>query len=159
CGPRETVYQLRLITTSCAAPSPMEGVTHFLFRVTGKDLAQPIEVTALATARQLTLPPIPVGAARVVEVRGYNGEPRGGVLVSVGRTLPFNVPGIPVTLSQDLTVFLRPKNSLMPVSLSISPESCTKMGWPHAGHTATVMRDGKVLVAGGFSLNAATGER
>jgi hypothetical protein len=159
CGPRETVYQLRLITTSCAAPSPMEGVTHFLFRVTGRDMPAPIEATALATARQLTLPPIPVGADRVVEVRGYNGEPRSGMLVSVGRTLAFNVPGIPEKLTQDLTVFLRAKNSLMPVSLSISPESCTKMAWPRAGHTATVLRDGTVLIAGGFTLNAATGER
>ncbi|HEY8209989.1 MAG TPA: kelch repeat-containing protein [Myxococcaceae bacterium] len=159
CGPRETEYQLRLITDSCAAPSPMEGVTHFLFRVTGTGIAAPIEVSGLATARQLTLPPIPVGANRVVEVRGYNGDPRSGLLVSLGRTLPFDVPGIPARLPQDLTVFLRPKNSLLPISLSISPESCTKMGWPHAGHSATVLRDGKVLIAGGFSFNLATGDR
>lgn len=155
CGPRETVYQLKLITTACATPSPMEGVTHFLFRISGDGIAAPIEVTSLATARQLTLPPIPVGKNRVVEVRAFNGEPRGGVLVSLGRTLAFEVPEVPLALSQDLTVFLRPKSSLMPVSLSISPQSCSRMGWPHAGHTATVLRDGKVMIAGGYELDGA----
>jgi len=153
CGPRETVYQLKLITTSCDAPSPMENVTHFLFRITGEGIADPIEVTTLATARQVTLPPIPVGPKRVVEVRAFQGEPRGGVLWSVGRTLAFEVPSVPLAVSQDLTVFLRPKNSLLPVSLSISPQSCSRMGWPHAGHTATVMRDGKVMIAGGYELD------
>ncbi|HVE84112.1 MAG TPA: kelch repeat-containing protein [Myxococcales bacterium] len=159
CGPRETVYQLKLITTSCDAPSPLENVTHFLFRITGEGIADPIEVTTLATARQVTLPPIPVGPKRVVEVRAFQGEPRGGVLWSVGRTLAFEVPSVPLAVSQDLTVFLRPKNSLLPVSLSISPQSCARMGYPRAGHTATVLASGRVLVAGGFTLNAVTGER
>ena len=155
CGPRETVYQLKLITTSCATPSPLEGVTHFLFRITGDGIADPIEVTTLATSHQLTLPPIPVGTKRVVEVRGYVGEPRGGVLWSLGRTLAFEVPAVPLTLSQDLTVFLRPKSSLLPVSLSISPQSCSRMGWPHAAHTATVLKDGRVMIAGGYELDGA----
>jgi len=159
CGPRETVYQLRLVTTSCTGPSPMEGVTHFLFRVTGEGL-DPIDVTTLATTRQLQLPPIPVGNHRAVEVRAYAGEPKaGGRLVSLGRSLAFDVPEVPLTLAQDLTVFVRPVNMLTPINLSLSPQSCARMGYPHAGHSATVMKDGKVLLAGGYEINPASGER
>ncbi|HVE87465.1 MAG TPA: hypothetical protein VND93_31625, partial [Myxococcales bacterium] len=76
CGARETVYSLKLVTQACAPPAPMEGVTHFLFRVTGDGLAEPIDSTVLASARQVQLPPIPVGTRRGVEVRGYAGEPK-----------------------------------------------------------------------------------
>lgn len=158
CGQRTVNYAVQLITVSCepsaTTPSPMEGVTHFRFRVTGDNL-QPRETTSQVNLGQQTIPEIPSGTNRQLEVRAYAGDPKtGGQVVSVGRSLPFDVPDVvpqdAAAANPSIAIFLRRVNSFSRPATVDKPGTCTRMRDARAGHTATLLADGRVYVAGGF---------
>jgi hypothetical protein len=161
CAPREVSYRVRLIAEACSGASPMQDVTHLRFSVTGRGIDTPIERIALASERHADLPAIPAGGERVLEVRAYAGDPSaGGRVVSLGRTLPFEVPGVmPLRPPDELVVFLRVADAFAPASLSVSPGTCTHLGAARAGHSATVLPDGRVLIAGGYALDGTATRR
>lgn len=150
CGPRETVPQLQLVTQVCEGLSPMEDVTHLLLRVTGEGIDTPIEKLATDRLYPGDVPAVPAGRARVLEVRGYVGHPGRGRLVSLGRTVPFDVPeegSAPVSVR----VFLRRVGSFVPPSSADAPLECLALpGGGRAGHAAALLKDGRVLLSGGF---------
>lgn len=161
CAPKPVPFSARLITQSCAAPAPLDGVTHLRFRITG-DGFTPIVLDAPVNAHAQTLPEIPVGTRRVLEVRGYAGDPaKGGRVVSVGRTLPFDVPSAaPADGSTAvLHVALRRVNVFAPPNLASAPTQCTQLTEPRAGQTATLLSDGRVFIAGGYRLDDSGGVR
>lgn len=159
CAPRPVPFTLHLVTQSCVEPSPMEGVTHLRFRVTGEGLT-PIVIDAPVNAHAQTVPQIPVGTHRVLEVRGYAGDPnKEGRVVSVGRTLPFDVPSAaPADGSAGvLHVSLRRVNVFTPANLASAPGQCTELNQARAGHTATLLSDGRVFIAGGYRFDGNAG--
>ena len=75
CQEQGDAPQVQLITTACEGLQPLEGATHLRVRVTGEGLDTPIERITPVNLRPEDMPDIPAGAARVLEVRAYSGEP------------------------------------------------------------------------------------
>lgn len=163
CGPAEERYRLKLHTETCSGTPALEGVRYLRFRITGEDMAPieryvPVEqITAPVPEKAGSsipslpqLPPVPVGKGRMLEVRGYTDLPRaGGRVVSLGRSSPFMVeagpfqglpPTVPVALRR-VDAYVRP---------ATSAGGCVSLAESRAAHTATLLENGVVVLAGGF---------
>ncbi len=166
CAPKEVNYALNIVTKSCdPAADPFDKVQFLRVRVTGTDMDPKTETTASNPAtKELKIPAIPAGLARVIEVRGYDGDPNGGArVISMGKSLPFDVPDVvPDELiggSEKINVILRKVNTFAPIVSAAAPTQCQQLRVPRAGHSATLLKNGKVFIAGGYNLRPGSPEK
>lgn len=155
CQPKVVHYTVRVVTAACTAPSPVEGATYFRFKITGDEM-EPLISVAPRSSAVMEIPEIPAGKNRMLEVRAYNGDPdAGGKVISLGSSLPFEVPDVVPEDSApvEIAVFLRRVNTFTPPSTVVAPTTCSTLLEGRAAHTATLLQDGRVYIAGGYELS------
>jgi Galactose oxidase, central domain len=123
--------------SGAVAVDPFADVTTIRVTVTGPDLV--MEVERPIKARAAGLEEVPVGPDRQIMVEGLDSQ---GVPLMRGRTVPFEVQG-----TLDLKLYVGPVDRFSYINTK-------QLTVARAFHTATLLRDDRVLLTGGV-----TGER
>lgn len=142
-----------LVTESCDPDGNLDPlkdganeVTQFRFAVTGEGI-DPASFQTLMNRGDatLTLPEIPIGPNVNIRVDALLAS---GVVLSTGQTGPMNL--VDVTEKVPAAIFLRRTNTFTSANLVDARSTCGQLSKPRAAHAASVLSDGRVLIAGGF---------
>lgn len=157
CGPKEIDIAVNVVSTTCDQElDPFLGVNVIEVRITGPGIDTPLLTRTQRSEIKVQIPQIPAGPDRQIEIRGL-AEMSSTRPLSIGRSVPFEIPDV-ITSSNsrvDINIFMRRIDTFTPPSSAASPRACSDMRSLRAGHTATLLRDGRVFIAGGFRLDGA----
>ena len=161
CEPKEIKVSVTIVTSACDSKvDPFAGVQYLRVRITGEGIVTPIDSVAPTgqVVHEINIPQIPAGKNRVIEVRGYDADPSaGGKTLSIGKSLQFEVKDVIADPSKNdpvlVNIFLRKVNAFTPPSSANAPKDCQKMKEPRAGHAATLLKNGKVFISGGYTIS------
>jgi hypothetical protein len=148
CGPAVLDVQVQLVTQTCSqGVDPLTKGAYVRFTLFGTGIDSTVSQTSSTVpSGTATIPSIPVGTGRniVAEVLDTNL-----LLLARGETGPVDFDG-KQTKPVSMTIFLRPVNSFLYANSAASPTNCTTLQSARVNHTATVLENGKVLIAGGL---------
>ena len=163
CSSRVVSIDVTVLTMRCTpAGSPKvtatasDGVDHYQAVISGADFQSITKVFTPGGA--IALDQIPPGSNRVIALTGYKGDPSGtgATPLAFGQSVPFTVPE-DTSQKVSVTILLKPAGVFTGVPTIADASKCATLTTPRAGHTATLLNDGRVLFTGGFSLKADAG--
>lgn len=156
CGEGVNCLGIDLVVRTCdpAAPSVFAPpVTRLRVSIEGDNMA-PVVQTARIDAPGLRLPELPFGTNRRVVVEAYGDGDE--IPLARGRSPFFDVD--PVEPTPPVAVLLRRTGRFSQANGIFDPTTCSTLAVARAGHTATLLSDGRVLLAGGYGFDS-KGER
>lgn len=148
CDVPRAGVRLKLVTQSCeAAPelAPLENAAKLRFTVTGDGIGE-MSTTIDRGSGSVELPDVATGANRRVVVEALQSD--NATVVSRGEAGPFTLEA--AETEQVRQVVLRRVDTFTPFASVASPPTCTRLTSARAGHTTTLLGDGRLLVAGGY---------
>lgn len=156
CGGEEGGFDLKIIHTACHDPSVdyLSRASIVEVIVTGDGMGA-IQAEERGTSKGMTMPDVPEGKNRVATVRTRNPSNKSEVW-AIGTSDPFDVEK---GKTASVSVVLRQVNMLSPAA--DKSNRCVTMEEARAGHTSVKLKDGRVLLVGGYqtvATPAGTGE-
>lgn len=140
-----------LVLQSCdQRVNPMDGTTALkvsILKEDGSTLREP-EVVDLSE-HKLPVPTLPLGEKLRIVVEALE-TPTSSVPKARGSTALF--VSTAENPAPNPVIFMRAVGEFAPINGRKQPASCIMMNNPRAGHTATVLGDGRIFVVGGYSV-------
>jgi hypothetical protein len=153
CTSRVQSINVKVLTKACTSPTDPSFATpaapqvdRYVATVTGTDLTTPLTLN-FSAGSGATLDKIPAGADRVLKLVGYASDQP----VLMGQSAPFTVPDSPAANPLTVNIFLRQVNAFSGAATAADPTKCAELLVPRAGHTASLLQDGRILFLGGYS--------
>ncbi len=155
CGGEQ---QINLIIYDPCNQSVLPAAQHIQLRISGKGLSTPVEVTWNAKEGQGELPDLPLmkNATVSVTARTSNGNGDPGAAVGATTVGPVSLIAPEDAELVELAVAVGKIDSFASTTDTTDGVSCTNLLGARQGHTATLLEDGRVFIAGGERIDETT---